>query len=157
MAARFSSGDELEAASDSLHRRAHARATGSDPASNSSVSGRSRLSRSRDFDTVYKKGRSAASRSLVVYTFRHSEEAGDVRLGLAVPRRVGDAVTRNRVKRKLREAFADASGGLEVAHDVVIVGRPGVAETLEREDHNWLIEELRSLINQTLTRSEAVS
>jgi len=59
------------------------------------MSGRARLSRSGDFDAVYKKGRSVASRTLVVYTFRHDEDTGDVRLGLAVPRRVGDAVTRN--------------------------------------------------------------
>jgi ribonuclease P protein component len=121
------------------------------------MSGRARLSRSGDFDAVYKKGRSAASRTLVVYTFRHDENTGDVRLGLAVPRRVGDAVTRNNVKRKLREAFADARSELETAHDVVIVARPGVADTLEREDHAWLVDELRSLMEQTLTRNEAAA
>ncbi len=126
------------------------------------MSRRARLSRSRDFDAVYRKGRSAASRTLVVYAFRH--EAGDeervadgVRLGLAVPRRVGDAVARNQVKRKLREAFADAGADLEPEHDVVIVARPGVAETLEREDHTWLVEEIRSLLARTATSAETVA
>lgn len=114
-----------------------------------------RLSRSRDFDAVYRKGRSAASRTLVVYAFRHASDETDadlegVRLGLAVPRRVGDAVERNHVKRKLREAFTDASSDLEPAHDVVIVARPGIAETLEREDHAWLVSELRSLLDRTV-------
>ena len=115
---------------------------------------RSRLSRSRDFDAVYRKGRSAASRTLVLYVFRHEldEELASsdgVRLGLAVPRRVGDAVTRNHVKRKLREAFAEGGDRLAPAHDVVIVARPGAAEVLAREDHSWLVAELRSLLAQT--------
>ena len=121
---------------------------------------RMRLSRSRDFDAVYRNGRSAASRTLVLYVFRHEHdeelvEADGVRLGLAVPRRVGDAVTRNHVKRKLREAFAEAGADLEPAHDVVIVARPGAAATIEREDHGWLVEELRSLLAQTVAATGA--
>lgn len=124
------------------------------------MSSRSRLSRSRDFDAVYRKGRSAASRTLVVYVFRHQQDddlvdAEGIRLGLAVPRRVGDAVARNHVKRKLREAFAEAGADLEPAHDVVIVGRPGLAEALDRENHAWLVEELRALLARTAASAGA--
>ena len=67
---------------------------------------RSRLSRSRDFDAVYRNGRSVSTRYLTLYAFPRSEdEDEEPRLGLAVSRQVGGAVTRNRLKRRLRAAF----------------------------------------------------
>ena len=69
---------------------------------------RNRLSRSKDFDTVYRRGRSASSRYLVLHWFPRDDDAdGEPRLGLAVPRSVGSAVARNRVKRLLREAWRE--------------------------------------------------
>ena len=67
---------------------------------------RRRLSRSGEFDRVYRDGSSHATRYLVLYSFpRTDEEDDDVRLGVSVSRKVGGAVERNRVKRALREAF----------------------------------------------------
>ena len=68
---------------------------------------RHRLSRSRDFDTVYRQGTSVSTRYLTLHWFPRDEDAeGEPRLGLAVPRSVGSAVVRNRVKRLLREAWS---------------------------------------------------
>ncbi len=54
---------------------------------------RHRLSRSRDFDAVYRRGTSASTRYLVLHWFpREEDEGGEPRLGLAVPRSVGSAV-----------------------------------------------------------------
>jgi ribonuclease P protein component len=96
---------------------------------------RGRLSRSGDFDRVYRDGRSQANRYLVLYAFpRVEQQASDgVRLGISVSRKVGGAVERNAVKRALREAFwaLDAGGALE--HDFVIVARPDSAGLVERE------------------------
>ncbi len=69
---------------------------------------RGRLSRSGDFDRVYRDGRSHANRYLVLYAFPRGEGADDeVRLGVSVSRKVGGAVERNAVKRALREAFGE--------------------------------------------------
>ncbi len=68
--------------------------------------GRMRLSRSADFDRVFRQGRSHAGRELVLYVFPRGE-GDEPRLGLSVSRKVGGAVERNRVKRLLREAFVD--------------------------------------------------
>ena len=68
--------------------------------------GRMRLSRSADFDRVFRQGRSHAGRELVLYVFPRGEAEDEPRLGLSVSRKVGGAVERNRVKRLLREAFA---------------------------------------------------
>lgn len=85
-------------------------------------SGRGRLSRSGDFDRVFRQGRSYAARELVLYVFPGGE-AGRSRLGLSVSRKVGGAVERNRVKRVLREAFARESDRLPPGTDAVIVAR----------------------------------
>ena len=93
---------------------------------------RGRLSRSAEFERVYRQGKSHANRFLVLYAFPRGGEEGP-RTGLSVSRKVGGAVERNRVKRLLREAFAARTGELPSGHDVVVVARPDVRELAERE------------------------
>jgi ribonuclease P protein component len=94
---------------------------------------RRRLSRSGEFDRVYRDGSSHATRYLVLYSFpRGSEEADELRLGVSVSRKVGGAVDRNRVKRVLREAFWALSDQLPAQHDFVLVARPEIGELIER-------------------------
>ena len=99
---------------------------------------RGRLSRSGDFDRVYREGRSHASRFLVLYAFsREDEEPREVtdgmRLGLSVGRKVGASVDRNRVKRCLREAFWSLADRLPSGYDFVLVARPDIGPLVERE------------------------
>lgn len=91
-----------------------------------------RLSRSAEFERVYRQGRSVSNRHLVLYSFPN-ESAGRPRLGLSVSRKVGGAVERNRVKRLLREAFAAVEPDLDEGHDLVIVARPEAGELARRE------------------------
>jgi ribonuclease P protein component len=109
---------------------------------------RRRLSRSGDFDRVYREGNSRGNRFLVLYSFaRRDDESSDgARLGLSVGRKIGKAVTRNKVKRGIREAFWELSDGLEAEHDYVIVARPGVEDLLEREGQDGLRSSLAELV-----------
>jgi ribonuclease P protein component len=91
-----------------------------------------RLSHSAEFERVYRHGRSTANRHLVLYSFP-TASAARPRLGLSVSRKVGGAVERNRVKRLLREAFAQAEGDLAPGQDLVLVARPSAGELAERE------------------------
>ncbi len=95
-------------------------------------SARGRLSRSAEFERVYRQGRSISNRHLVLYTFPNPATETP-RLGLSVSRKVGGAVERNRVKRLLREAFARVEDELKPGQDVVVVARPAVGELVERE------------------------
>lgn len=109
---------------------------------------RARISRSGDFDAVYRRGRSAANRHLVVYAFaREGQPPGaQARLGLSVSRKVGGAVERNRVKRVLRERFAALTPGLPPGIDVVVIARPGVAEYLSERGSAALGARLGELV-----------
>jgi ribonuclease P protein component len=95
---------------------------------------RRRLSRSGEFDRVYRDGSSHATRYLVLYSFpRGDEEEEAVRLGVSVSRKVGGAVDRNRVKRVLRETFWGLSDRLPAQHDFVLVARPEISDLIERD------------------------
>jgi ribonuclease P protein component len=95
-------------------------------------SSRGRLSRSAEFERVYRQGRSTGNRYLVLYAFANPSAQGP-RLGLSVSRKVGGAVERNRVKRLLREGFAKFEPDLDRGQDVVVVARPTALELAERE------------------------
>jgi ribonuclease P protein component len=112
------------------------------------VNRRHRLSRSRDFDAVYRRGRSVSTRFLVLYAFPREEDAdGDARLGLAVSRKLGGAVERNRLKRRLRAAFDELREGLPAGHDYVLIARPGLAESVESRGFPWLIERVAEVFS----------
>ena len=110
---------------------------------------RNRLSRSRDFDAVYRKGRSVSTRHLTLYWFpREGEDAAgadETRLGLAVSRKVGSAVTRNRIKRQLRAVLEEVRPSVPAGHDYVLVVRPGLAEAAESGGFPWLTERVREV------------
>jgi ribonuclease P protein component len=115
------------------------------PAGTRPRSNRSRLTRSADFDRVFRSGRSHAGRELVLYVFPRGQD-GPPRLGLSVSRKVGGAVERNRVKRLLREAFAVESARLPDGSDAVIVARPDARPLAEREGLAGIQHALSDLI-----------
>jgi ribonuclease P protein component len=117
---------------------------------------RRRLSRSAEFERVYRHGRSKGNRFLVLYAFPR-EDADDAgpRLGLSVGRRVGGAVDRTRVKRVLREAFWEEARRLPDGSDYVVVARPESLGLTEREGADGVRAALAELVDDLGSREAA--
>jgi ribonuclease P protein component len=100
---------------------------------------RYRLSRSRDFDAVYRHGRSVSTRFLVLYWFPR-EDGEEPRLGIAVPKGTGAAPVRSRIKRRLET--------LPPGHDYVLIVRPGLVEAAESRGFEWLGERVDEVLGK---------
>jgi ribonuclease P protein component len=107
-----------------------------------------RLSRSRDFDAVHRRGCSVSSRFLVLYWLPQDEPA-EPRIGFAVPRAAGGAVERSRIKRRLREVWNERLERVPGGNDYVLIVRPGLVEAAEVNGFAWLGERVDELLEQT--------
>lgn len=85
-----------------------------------------RLRKSGDFRRVQRIGKKVVSQDFIVLF--HPNPDGGLRFGLAVSRKVGNAVARNRVKRWFREAIRRERGPLSGV-DVVFIARHSAAES----------------------------
>lgn len=94
------------------------------------------------FRQLYSRGKSQVAPSLVVYVGRNREKSGNNRLGITVSTKVGKAVIRNKVRRKIREAYRLNEEKMQSGHDIVVVARTraGSAQykTIERDLLNCL-------------------
>jgi ribonuclease P protein component len=107
-----------------------------------------RLSRSRDFDAVYRQGRSVSTRFLVLYWFPQEEPAAP-RFGFSVPRAVGGAVERNKIKRQLREVWQSRLDRVPAGNDYVLIVRPGLPDAVAANGFAWLGERVDEVLAQT--------
>jgi ribonuclease P protein component len=123
-----------------------------DPASAPAVAPkRGRLTRAAEFDAVTQLGRSVGGRYLTL-RYRAAEGGDAARVGYAVPRKVGGAVDRNLVKRRLREAVSRNDGLLQPATDYVLIARPGLAAAADAQGFDWLAAQVEELLRSAAER-----
>jgi len=79
------------------------------------------LNKNHEFKRLYTKGKNAASKYVVIYSRRNNRPEN--RLGVTVSTKVGGAVQRNRVRRRLKEIYRLNEKDLSAGHDIVIVAR----------------------------------
>ncbi|MBI2914700.1 MAG: ribonuclease P protein component [Firmicutes bacterium] len=85
-----------------------------------------RLRSSREFDRVYKTGKAYGDKLIGV---RVAPRAGaETRVGFVVGKRLGKAVSRNRVRRRLRESVRAVGDGLAPGYDLIVGARPRARE-----------------------------
>lgn len=103
-----------------------------------------RLKRRNEFKRVFTRGQSFANRQFVLYMFQRKTE-GPFRIGISVNRRVGNAVTRNRLKRTIKEITRYWADYLKPQTDLVVIARKPTAEM----DYHQIKKSLRHLFNKS--------
>ena len=109
---------------------------------------RHRLSRSRDFDAVYRHGRSVSTRFLVLYWFARVDDGEESRLGIAVPKQLGGSVVRNRIKRQLRESWRALLDPGPGGNHYVLIARPGLPAAGAARGFEWLKERVDEVLQK---------
>ena len=84
------------------------------------------LKRNKTFRYVYRKGKSIPSKMLVM--IYNKSKTGMVKVGFSVSKRIGNSVTRNRVKRRLREAFRPLIPEITPGYDIIFIARDAVKD-----------------------------
>lgn len=101
-----------------------------------------RVKKEAEFQRVFTQGKSCANRQFVVYMIEKPEQV-HFRVGISVGKKIGNAVARNWVKRRIRQSLTELKPQLKQDCDFIVIARPGVAwmEMSEVKDH--LIHVLR--------------
>ncbi|GGJ89592.1 ribonuclease P protein component [Lentibacillus kapialis] len=81
-----------------------------------------RIKDNKEFQYVFKHGKSFANRQLVLYYIEKPRQE-HFRIGLSVGKKIGNAVMRNRIKRYLRQAFLELEGCIKPTKDIIIIAR----------------------------------
>ncbi|MEO2075782.1 MAG: ribonuclease P protein component [Bacillus sp. (in: firmicutes)] len=86
-----------------------------------------RVKKNKEFQAAFQKGRSFANRQFVVYSLEKADQ-DHFRIGLSVSKKIGNAVTRNRIKRYVRQSIFEMNDQLAPGNDYVIIARKPTAE-----------------------------
>ncbi len=86
-----------------------------------------RVKKNKEFQEAFQKGQSFANRQFVVYSLK-KEGQEDFRIGLSVSKKIGNAVTRNQIKRYIRQAVFELSDQIVSGNDYVIIARKPAAD-----------------------------
>ena len=101
------------------------------------------LKENHEFRRVYRQGRSAVSGVMVVYCRRN--KLGRCRLGITASTKIGGAVTRNRARRRLREAYRLHRDELSGSWDIILVARGRTLTASWRELNDTFLRLCRKL------------
>ena len=93
--------------------------------------------KNKDFQVVYKKGKSHANKYLVMYIYRN--ETDDNRLGISVSKKIGNSVVRHRITRLIRESYRKQEDLFQNGWDIVVIARAGAKGRTYHEIESALI------------------
>ena len=85
---------------------------------------RFRVKKEKDFNAIFKEGKSFANRKFVIYRLENDEQ--HFRVGLSVSKKLGNAVMRNQIKRRIRHILIEHKNQLVENVDFVVIARKGV-------------------------------
>ncbi|AQY52393.1 ribonuclease P [Listeria weihenstephanensis FSL R9-0317] len=106
-----------------------------------------RIKKDDEFQRVFKKGKSFANRQFVVYIFKR-EDLAHFRIGLSVSKKIGNAVVRNHIKRRIRQSFHELNEQIVQGYDYIIIARKPAA--------NMDFHEIKKSLTHVLKLSKAL-
>lgn len=95
------------------------------------------LKKNRDFQTVYKNGKSFANKYLVMYLLENGLDRNH--LGISVSKKVGNSVVRHHLTRLIRESYRLQEAKFQTGYDIVIIARVSAKERSYHEIENALV------------------
>lgn len=95
------------------------------------------LKKNKDFQIVYRKGKSYANKYLVMYV--HENGTACNRLGISVSKKVGNSVVRHRLTRLIRESYRLQEDRFQNGLDIVMIARAGAKDRTYQEMESALI------------------
>lgn len=95
------------------------------------------LKKNKDFQVVYRKGKSYGNKYLVMYILANQSEEN--RIGISVSKKVGNSVVRHRLTRLIRESYRLQEEHFQCGLDIVIIARANAKEKNYREIESALI------------------
>ncbi|RAI79541.1 ribonuclease P protein component [Macrococcoides goetzii] len=95
-----------------------------------------RIKKNDDFQKVYKQGKSVANKQFIIYRLKNQENE-HFRLGISVSKKIGNAVTRNRIKRAIRESFTRHKQDI-IKDDFIVIARNPSKDMTVDEIHKSL-------------------
>lgn len=101
-----------------------------------------RLRKKQDFNKVYRHGRSFANAQFVVY-WRRQAEPGCFRLGVSASAKLGGAVVRNRLRRRVKEIVRLNADKLQAAYDLILIVRKPALSLSYKEMEGSVLHVLR--------------
>lgn len=98
-----------------------------------------RVKKKKEFQNVFKTGKSFANKRFIIYKYI-SPRQSHFRVGISVSKKIGNAVTRNTIKRKIRQGVFELSSKIRSDVDFIIIAKPlakdlTVAETVSNLKH----------------------
>ena len=101
-----------------------------------------RVKKNSEFQEILKTGKSFANRELVIY-YKEKPLQTHFRIGISVGKKIGNAVTRNRIKRYIRQSFIQLEDKVIPEIDIIIIARKPAVDMDCKQIKNSLIHLLR--------------
>ncbi|MGY3766786.1 ribonuclease P protein component [Vagococcus vulneris] len=104
-----------------------------------------RIKKEKDFQTIIQAKQSFANRNFIVYHLENPKNT-HYRVGLSVGKKIGNAVTRNRVKRLIRQSLFELTEIIKSDQDFIVIARPNIVG-LSQKDVKSNLEHVLKLAN----------
>ena len=101
------------------------------------------LKKNADFQEVYRNGKSAANRFLVLYISQRNDQLN--RIGISVSKKVGNSVVRHRLKRLIKESYRLNENQFVGGLDMIFIARPGAREASFSDMDSALLHLMRKM------------